>query len=437
MAEFLGKAVERRYIRDLDLAKGELSTVSVNKFMCGVWCKWPALLSAFLFAVVGGSVGWWVWGIDAGVGRLALLVVLPAAWGLSASRWSGWTLMLGYFLAGARGLPGGTAVFFGDAGPWWSGWVFWLSAGLLLSLPFLFLWAAKASGRGWRFVLAVGLGVLPPLGLCGWVSPISVAGALFPDMGWVGLVLAFGVLWSVAGRSGWRVGGLLAVALLANSEAAFVSAAAPVGWVGVNTRFSQLSSGGGRDAGAVLESMRRVEWVKRLADEIPAGGVRVLPETVLGEFTGVTEFSLSAIDASLSARGARLLVGAEVPRSDGRYLNSLIVLGAEASEGRQAVQGIPVPFSMWKPWATDGAVANVFGNGGLVVVKGLRAGVLICYEQLLTFSMLKMMWERPDVLVGAANVWWVKGGTIPVIQKQMLGTYGRLFGVGVVGAWNY
>lgn len=58
-------------------------------------------------------------------------------------------------------------------------------------------------------------------------------------------------------------------------------------------------------------------------------------------------------------------------------------------------------------------------------------------EQLLAFSVLRTMVSKPDVLVGAANVWWIRDRSIPVIQEQMLKSFGRLFGVGVVGAWNY
>lgn len=60
----------------------------------------------------------------------------------------------------------------------------------------------------------------------------------------------------------------------------------------------------------------------------------------------------------------------------------------------------------------------------------------ICYEQLLTYSVLWMMIEDPDVLVGASNLWWVVDKTIPVIQDQMMLSYGRLFGVAVVRAVN-
>lgn len=62
--------------------------------------------------------------------------------------------------------------------------------------------------------------------------------------------------------------------------------------------------------------------------------------------------------------------------------------------------------------------------------------MLICYEQLLTYSILWMISEKPDVLVGVSNLWWVTNKTIPVIQAQMMMSFGKLFGVGVVRAVN-
>ena len=114
----------------------------------------------------------------------------------------------------------------------------------------------------------------------------------------------------------------------------------------------------------------------------------------------------------------------------------MLVLGAHGSDARQAVQGILVPVSMWRPFGKTGAVADVWGHSGLIDVEGKRTGVLICYEQLLTYSLLWMMTEQPDVLVGASNLWWVTDKTIPVIQDQMMQAYGRLFGVSVIRAVN-
>jgi hypothetical protein len=345
--------------------------------------------------------------------------------------------MFCYFLAGARGLPGGVTVFFGD-GPWWAGFAFWSGAALLLSLPFAVLWSRNSLWRPWLYLLAVLVAVVPPLGLIGWISPLSGSGALFPGLGWIGLLLMAGLSAAFVVRSVRWSAGVLVLAFSANVVALYSGVAAPARWSGVDTHFSRLGSGGADDAGQVLGALRRVQWVGQFAASVPVNSVVVLPETVVGSLGADAALNLSPADEALAARGSRVLVGAELPLSDGRYENALYVLGAKKGEQRSAVQSIPVPVSMWKPWARDGAVADVFGNGGLLEVGGVRAATFICYEQLLSFSLLKaMMMGKPDVIVGAANLWWVTDRSIPIIQKQMLGWVGRLFGVGVVTAGNY
>lgn len=389
-------------------------------------------INSVAFALVGVATGYLAWGDGTEVWRLAWLLLLPVSWGLAQSRWSASLLMLGYYLGGARGLPGGAAVFFGSDAPAWLGFACYLSVCLFLTLPFFLLWA-KSSG-GWRFVAAMCVSVLPPLAFVGWINPLAVSGALFPGMGWIGLVLAMGVMTALVARSMKWLAALALVVISANAVSLAHPVAAPAGWLGVDTHFQQLGSGGG--VGQVFDAFKRVDWLVKFADSVPANSVRVLPETVIGPIGAKAKYLLADVSAKLARRGSRVLAGGELAQADGRYLNAVVVVGAKADEDRQAVQGIPVPVSMWKPWSSNGAVPDAFGHGNLIDVTGKRAGVLICYEQLLTYSVLWMMTDKPDVLVGVSNLWWVTDKTIPVIQDQMMMTFGRLFGVGVVRAAN-
>lgn len=425
---YLSNALSSGLLTGLWGRNGGLSTFFVNKF--------SGVLGAFVFAIAGGLVGWFAWGGGSDVGRLGLLVLLPLAWGLASSRLSASMLVAGYFLAGARGIPGGTAIFFGNGAPSWVGFAFLLGSSILLTLPWVALWSPRASVRPWRFVVAACVAAMPPLGLIGWLSPIAVAGVLFPGLGWIGLVFGFGAMAASVARSGKWIVVFIMILMVVNLISLTKDVRSPPGWQGVDTRFPKLTSGDGDDSRQILAAMQRVAWVEQYAKTVPANSVRVLPETILGSYSGVSEFALMSVDEALAARGSRLMVGAELPQPDGRYSNVEIVLGARGRDGKSAVQGIPVPVSMWKPWASDGAVADVFGHGGMVEVTGVRAGVLICYEQLLTFSALRMMLEKPDVLVGTSNVWWVSDASIPAIQWQTMNVYGRLFGIGVVGAVN-
>lgn len=395
------------------------------------------VVRALQFLVVGGLLGWLAWGAGPDVGRLTWILVLPLAWGMARTRLAASMLVAGYFLAGTRGMPVGSVVFFGDSAPVWFGWALWGGACALLTAPFALLWSSRLSVRAWRFLVAVGVSAIPPLGIVGWVSPLAVAGSIFPGLGWAGLVLALGMMAALVVRS-WQIVALLAVlSMVANGAAVLVDVKVPPGWQGVDTNFSGLSGAGSDDAGQVLASMRRVEWVKQFALSVPANSVGVLPEVVLGSFDAVAAYSLRATEAALTARGSRLLAGAVLPQLNGQYKNVVMVLGAENGEKRVAVQNVPVPYGMWKPWASDGAVADVFGRDNVVTVNGLRAGVVVCYEQVLAYSLMWIMVDKPDVIVAVSNVWWARNTSGPNVQLQTADSFGRLFGVAVVVARNF
>lgn len=402
--------------------------------------KASGVLASLVYLITGGLIGWLAWGRGPDVWSLAWILLLPVVWGLASGRLSASMVVAGYFLAGTRGLPGGAIVFFGEDAPGWFGWALWLGASALLVLPFAALWSADTKARSWRFVVAVCMGIVPPLGIIGWCGPALMAGVVFPGLGWIGLLAMLVMMAALVGRRWWVAGGFGAVALLANVMAGS-GAVLPVGWKGVDTDFSRLSSAGSDDAGQVLAGMRRVEWLQEFAQSVPARSVRVLPETILGAIDGVTGATLQDVGEALAARGSRVLAGGELVQPDGRYKNSVLVLGAQPGEVLAAVQGVPVPISMWKPWANDGAVADVFGHGGQIEVAGVRASVLVCYEQLLSYSLLWSMTDRhgfrPDVLVAVSNVWWARNTSIPVVQAQSVAAAGRLFGVGVLGARNF
>ena len=395
--------------------------------------------SVVMSLVVGGAVGWLAWGRGTGLVSLLWILVLPLAWGRSSSRLSVFAWTLGYYLAAARGLPGGTAVFFGEGGGFAGvGWVMWVGVSGVLSLPFLLIWTrAQGWARGWRFLVAACVSSVPPLAFIGWVSPLAVAGVMFPGMGFFGLVLCLGLFVALAVLNWRAVLGLLLAGLIVNSVVwSSGNVLTPSGWQGVDTSFPHLSSGGADQAGQVLVAMQRVAWVAEFAKTVPAGSVRVLPETILGSFNAVGEMSLQATKEALALRGSRVLVGAELEQADGRYVNGLLVLGAEEGESHFLAQNIPVPYAMWQPWSSEGAVGNVFGVDNVALVGGQRVASVICYEQLLSFSLLQVMLAKPDVVVAVSNVWWVSGPSIPAIQAQFVSAYARLFGVGVVFSRN-
>lgn len=393
-------------------------------------------LRVLLSLLAGAVVGSISWGRGESLWGLLGLLVLPLWWGASRSRIQGLALMLAYYAAGARGLPGGAAVFFGDTAPHWLGLAMWLGASCLLSAPFALCWSRRPTSRAAGFLWALLVCLVPPLGIVGWLNPLSVAGILFPSGGWLGLALTLALFVALMLQK-WRlIVGLALTAALANAGAWRVGASTPQRWLGFDTSFSKLSSAGSDQASQFLASMQRIEWLRRVVAGMPANATLVLPETFIGRYDGVAQAMLSHAEGELAAKNSRVLVGAELPEGNAGYKNAVLVLGAQHRDDRAAIQGIPVPISMWKPWATDGAQADLLARDNTIMVDGLRVGVSICYEQLLAYSLLRLMADKPRVIAAVSNVWWARSTNIPKIQYQSVHAFARLFAVPVISARN-
>lgn len=387
------------------------------------------------YTSVGAAVGWAAWGRSESLSGLLGLLLLPLMWGKSRTRWEGLALMLGYYLAGARGLPKGAVVFFGDTAPPWWGWAMWLGVSILLTMPFVLCWSRFPLWRAAGFALAILVCVVPPLGIVGWLNPLSVAGVLLPAAGWPGLMLTM-ALFFVLVFSGDRLVIGLIVAMSVSFYGRGADVVADKRWLGFDTSFAKLSSAGTNQSVQLIAAMQRIEWLNGVIVDMPANATLVLPETVIGRLDGVARGLLDHAEGELVAKNSKVLVGAELPGDGEQYLNAVVVLGAKGHESRAAVQGIPVPIAMWKPWASDGARADLLARGNTITVGGHRVGVTICYEHLLAYSLLQLMWDKPDLIAAVSNVWWARTTNIPRIQFQSVHAFARLFGVPVVSARN-
>jgi len=389
-----------------------------------------------LLVLIGGPLtGLLAWGNSSSPWTLLLLLLMPFAWGATKSRSAAFLMMLGYYAAASRALPGGAAVFFGDSSSWAMGWSCWLCASLVLAMPYLIFWSPDHNRKCYGFVSATVITALPPLGVIGWESPLSEAGMLFPSLKWLGLMMTLALIATIISRR-WRlVLPLLTLALLSNLVLAGPHDV-PQGWSGVNTQFARLSSAGFDDSGQINSSMGRVSWINEFARTIPANSVKILPETLLGRYGGLTALDLQAVETELADRSSRLVVGAELTNDGSSYKNVVVVLGAGEHDDKFAVQGIPVPISMWAPWKNNSAQAHIFGHDNVIGILGIRAAVLICYEQLLPFPLLWSETQRPRVLLAVSNVWWASGTSIPNIQHQTMASFGRLFGSPVIFSKN-
>ena len=64
---------------------------------------------------------------------------------------------------------------------------------------------------------------------------------------------------------------------------------------------------------------------------------------------------------------------------------------------------LPVPLSMWTPWARDDYNAAVWQP--MQRIANLEVMAVICYDQLLVWPWLEALWQKPEVIIAPSNGW--------------------------------
>jgi hypothetical protein len=364
------------------------------------------------------------------------LSLLPAALLYKAqSRTQAYAIFASYYFGASWPLIPGAKAFFGDKASIVDGILLYLIATLLLAVPAAVLFTRNRARLPFSIPAMLILGALPPLGIIGWASPLLSAGVLFPGTGWLGIISVLGIV-ATLGRFPSHTA-VLAGVLALHSHALYKPAALPSGWQAINTAFGGAGQGD-------PDFLAEFEAHEQMQETIRQSNARVLlfPEHVVTQWNQATEaFWQETLDGSARHNRATVLIGAGiqrggVPNAVGtkRYYNVLIARGSDT----QAIyyQRIPIPIGMWKPLSSGGVPLNLFGPGS-ISVRGQRAAVLMCYEQLLVWPFLSSVFEHPTVLVAAANDYWAKDTPIPEVQEVSAKSLARLFGLPLLSAVNH
>jgi apolipoprotein N-acyltransferase len=93
---------------------------------------------------------------------------------------------------------------------------------------------------------------------------------------------------------------------------------------------------------------------------------------------------------------------------------------------------------MFRPFSGQGARAYFasLGEVSIMEVHGKRLGFLVCYEQFLSWPVLTLIAQKPDVIVAPSNLWWCKDTSLAGIRGAAARLWERLFGVPLVSAVN-
>jgi hypothetical protein len=301
----------------------------------------------------------------------------------------------------------------------------WFAAAAVLSLPWVVFWTPRPAVRPWAVTAALVLSAVPPLCIVGWASPLTSTGVLFPGSAWFGIA-AVVALPGLLIRRTTRIVGIFAAttaSLILNLESKPVNI--PTGWEAEMTRIHR----GNRE-----DSLAEFRIEQRLQNAVTQSDARflVFPEAAVRHWTEATEaFWSPALDGT--QKTVLLGAGQAIPSSS-QYYNSVLIFGKEP---RNAVhQRIPVPGGMWNPLQPEGTFAADLFAAGTVDVGGQRAAILICYEQLLAWPMLRSALEHPTLLIVISNEAWTSRTVVPRVQQACARAWARLFGLPLISAIN-
>ena len=362
-------------------------------------------LTPVLLAALSGTA-WWLPGSTLLAPAASLLLVVAVT--LAQNSLQRFLTALTYYAVGAVSIVGAVTSYWGSDHAA-IGVLAWAATSTALATPW-----ARASG--WRGTLAaLILTALPPLGLIGWLSPLTAAGVLFPGMGWMGLTLLLAVVLCITQpRIAW-LAPLGAITIAANLV--YTPPALPLGWVGVDTSIQPAR-------GSLLASIQNNQAIIATALEHGHGArVVVLPEAVIDGWLPGTRRQFAGAVPSRQL----WLVGVQT------RFNSLVAVTHGNAPVKPLVHAAALlPGGNWSPGGLQPAWWQT-----APVVNGKRVWASVCVEQVLPWTWFEAMTAHPDVVLAIGNQWWASPtSSAPRIQAASTSAWARLLGVPVVSAIN-
>ncbi|MGI9072396.1 MAG: hypothetical protein ACR2JB_14025 [Bryobacteraceae bacterium] len=113
---------------------------------------------------------------------LAAAFAMPVACLTGGSRRSAFRNASAYYSAGLWPMVPGLQRYLGHSSPLFVAILIWSGSAILLSVPWTLAWTSdRRSQYCWRVLLASLTGIVPPLGLIGFISPLVSAGYQKPS----------------------------------------------------------------------------------------------------------------------------------------------------------------------------------------------------------------------------------------------------------------
>jgi hypothetical protein len=383
----------------------------------------PNIRTALLFAA-GFALGAAGWSGKPYLNFLALLY--PFVYIQSRRRLDALSSALYYAGATWSVIPGSEG-FFGTGGNLFLPLLIWVALLTLSAAPWIALY-----NRAFLPVAAVGAIVvlsLPPVSLVTVAHPLISVGEWFPGTQWFGLCLPL-ILISAYRRLGTPFTLAVLVGASLAAHARFHRPPQDPHIIAVNTRFGGPAT---RDIlGSTLQGQETA--MQRIALVHPNTLV-LFPESIIPTWTPTHDERWASTFAQLQARHTGLLIGTTIPVAN-TQANRNVLLSRGYTERLSYVQRVPVPLGMWRFGDERNGFPLMLRYPATIRIWDRRAGVLMCYEQLLVWPALQTLSRNPDLLLAPSNLYWASGTIIPSIQHVSAQDWADLWAIPLYEASN-
>lgn len=383
----------------------------------------PNLRTSLLFAAAFafGTAGW------SGTPSLNFIALLyPFVYLQSRRRRDGFSSALYYAGATWSVIPGSER-FFGTGENFLLPLLIWVALLALSSAPWIALYNRRFLPQA--TVAAIITLSFPPFSLVTVAHPLIAVGQWFPGTRWLGLCLP--LLLILAYR---RLGTPFTLAVLVGASLAaharFHRPSQDPRIVAVNTRFGGPAT---RDIlGSTLQGQETA--MQRIALTHPDTLI-LFPESIIPTWTPTHDERWAATFAQLRVQHTGLLIGTTIPVAN-TQANRNVLLSRGYTERLSYVQRVPVPLGMWRLFDRRNGFPLMLHYPSAIRIWNRRAGVLICYEQLLVWPALQTLSRNPEMLLAPSNLYWASGTRIPSVQHVSAQDWADLWAIPLYEASN-
>lgn len=362
-------------------------------------------------------VGYVSWGQNLSLTVLSLSLFV--SYMIIDKRWLLFGFVWGYYLMASRGFLFGVESYYQSLR---YAFLAWIAVATVSSLLWVLIWSASFKKRLILFPFLLIVMILPPFGFISWVNPLPSIAILLPNFGFMGIFIELAIIyvlvifWKKYQDKRYMV--LIFIVIVFTLIFFFPYKAKE------NMQLESIQS----DIEyfpMTFDKFNEYKTLKVFFNQVQNSKSEniLLPENALGNYSSVQSMLWQDVDKNKTIFAGATIYNARRSKN----INALLEIKHNSSEVLYK-QRVPVLGEMWKPFRNKGTEATIFEQA-TVKINGEKAGVFICYEQLLVYPYLQTFFYEPKMLIGISNLYWAKDTNIKSIQKETMELWAILFGV--------